>query len=182
MKIVYQHAMSVDVEDYYQVAAFEKVITRYQWASFPSRVAHNTYRILELFAKHNTHATFFVLGCVAKQHPDLVKAIVNQGHELASHGYEHIRVFQQTADEFLQDITRTRQLLQDLSGQQVVGYRAATYSITLQTLWAYPALLQAGYRYSSSVYPVKHDLYGIPTAPRQAFRVSDWLVAQGQPA
>jgi len=160
------NAMTVDVEDYFQVSAFEPYISREQWDSLPHRVHVNTNKILDIFAQHNVQATFFVLGWVAQRFPELLKRIVNEGHELASHGFSHIRVTQQTRDEFQEDVVRTKQLLEDITGVRVRGYRAASYSITKDNLWALEVLDRAGHDYSSSIYPIKHDLYGIPGAPR----------------
>jgi len=160
------NAMSVDVEDYFQVSAFEKNISRSDWDQLPCRVEGNTNRILDLFAAHDVKATFFMLGWVAERYPDLVRRIVDAGHELASHGYTHTRVTQQTPRVFGEDIAKTKALLEDIAGCEVLGYRAASYSIVSETLWAHDLLQQAGYRYSSSIYPIHHDLYGIPDAPR----------------
>jgi len=161
-----KNAMTVDVEDYFQVSAFEPYINRDQWDRLPHRVQNNTNKILDIFAQHNVQATFFVLGWVAERFPELLKRIVNEGHELASHGFSHIRVTQQTPIEFKDDVVRTKQLLEDIAGVPVRGYRAASYSITKDNLWALEVLDKAGYDYSSSIYPIKHDLYGIPGAPR----------------
>lgn len=163
------NAMTVDIEDYFQVTAFESRIQRAQWDDFPSRVADNTLRILDLFARYQVKATFFTLGWVAERNPGLVRRIVAEGHELASHGYQHIRVTQQTPQQFRQDVRQTKALLEDLAGQAVAGYRAACFSITAQNLWALTVLQEEGYRYSSSIYPVKHDLYGMPAAARFKF-------------
>lgn len=160
------NAMTVDVEDYFQVSAFEPYIDKKQWNSIPHRVEKNTNRILDLFNQNNAKATFFTLGWVAERYPGLIKRIVDEGHELASHGYEHIRVTEQTSSEFREDIAKTKKMLEDLSGQEVKGYRAASYSIVSKNLWALDVLQEEGYKYSSSIYPVKHDLYGIPDAPR----------------
>ena len=163
------NAMSVDVEDYFQVSAFERHIDKSQWDALPHRVAENTHRILDIFAERQTKATFFTLGWVAERYPALIQRIVAEGHELASHGYEHIRVSAQTPEQFRSDIRKTKQLLEDMGGQAVIGYRAASYSIGAGNLWALTLLEEEGYRYSSSIYPVKHDLYGMPSAPRFAF-------------
>lgn len=160
------NAMSVDVEDYFQVSAFEKNISQSDWDQLPCRVEGNTNRILDLFAAHDVKATFFMLGWVAERYPDLVRRIVDAGHELASHGYTHTRVTQQTPKVFSEDIAKTKALLEDIAGCEVLGYRAASYSIVSETLWAHDLLQEAGYRYSSSIYPIHHDLYGIPDAPR----------------
>ncbi|MBF0191475.1 MAG: DUF3473 domain-containing protein [Magnetococcales bacterium] len=163
------NALTVDVEEYFQVAAFESYVARQQWESLPSRLENNTWRILELLARHEAHATFFVLGWVARRHPDLVRAIVAAGHELASHGMEHVRVTRQDPATFLADARDSRLLLEQVGGVAVRGYRASTYSIGKDNAWAFATLHAAGYVYSSSVYPIRHDLYGWPEAPRDPF-------------
>ncbi len=167
------NAMTVDVEDYFQVSAFESHVDKAHWSNMPCRVEDNTLRILDLFDEHDTRGTFFILGWVAERYPDLIKKIATKGHEVASHGWEHIRVSTQTPAAFRADIQRTRKLLQDLSGTPVFGYRAASYSIGSAQAWAWNELADAGYRYSSSIVPIKHDLYGIPGAPRFAFDTAD---------
>lgn len=162
--------MTVDVEDYFQVSAFEKTIDRSQWDTLECRVEQNTNRILDLFNEAGIKATFFTLGWVAERYPELVRRMVNEGHELASHGYSHVRVTQQNPAEFSEDISKTKKLLENISGTEVRGYRAASYSIGASNLWALDELSNAGYQYSSSIYPVKHDLYGMPEASRFAFR------------
>lgn len=164
------NALTVDVEDYFQVSALAPHIARADWERIPCRVERNVDTILSLFAEAGAHATFFTLGWIAERYPGLVKKIVAEGHELASHGYGHLRIHEQTPDEFTQDIGRAKALLEDLSGTQVKGYRAPSFSIGPRTLWAFERIAQAGYRYSSSVYPVRHDLYGMPDAPRFAYR------------
>jgi polysaccharide deacetylase family protein (PEP-CTERM system associated) len=164
------NALTVDVEDYFQVSAFEPYIPRDAWDRLPCRVERNTDRVLELFADHGVRATFFTLGWVAERYPELVRRIVDAGHELACHGYSHIRVTGQSPAEFREDARRARQLLEDISGCAVLGYRAASYSIGAKNLWAFQVLADLGFRYSSSIYPVKHDLYGMPEAPRFGFR------------
>jgi len=161
--------MTVDVEDYFQVSAFEQHVGRAEWDTRPRRVAANTDRILELFDRHEVKATFFTLGWIAEREPSLVRRIVEAGHELASHGWEHTRANTQSREDFAEDITRTRALLEDLGGCEVLGYRAASYSIGAANLWALDALADAGYCYSSSIVPISHDLYGMPEAPRFAF-------------
>ncbi len=163
------NAMSVDVEDYFQVSAFAPHVSRGTWEGTPLRVEANMERILELFAQHDIKATFFTLGWVAERLPGLVRRIVADGHELASHGWEHTRVNAQRPDAFRQDVTRTRRVLEDIGGVPVHGYRAASYSIDASTPWAHDVLADAGYRYSSSIVPIKHDHYGIPDAQRFAF-------------
>ena len=164
MKIT--NAMTVDVEDYFQVSAFEPHISKQQWDVLPHRVAANTNKILDLFAAHGVKATFFTLGWVAERYPELIKRIVAEGHELACHGYEHIRVTEQTPEQFRADVIKSKTILEDIGGTAVIGYRAASYSINTSNLWALDILQQLDFAYSSSIYPVQHDLYGIPDAPR----------------
>ncbi|MFW2404808.1 MAG: XrtA system polysaccharide deacetylase [Gammaproteobacteria bacterium] len=154
------NALSVDVEDYYHVSAFAPYIDRDQWPRCESRVEANMRRILELFASKGAKSTFFFLGCVAERYPELVRETVEQGHEVASHGYSHVRVHEQSRQEFRDDVVRTKQLLEDISGQSVVGYRAASFSIDERIPWAYEVLAETGHRYSSSIFPVRHDRYG----------------------
>jgi len=163
------NAMSVDVEDYFQVSAFEKHIRRDCWEQLPCRVESNTDHILALFDECAVKATFFILGWVAERYPELVRRISAQGHEIASHGYEHIRVIHQSQSQFREDIIRTKKLLEDISGSEVLGYRAASYSINASNLWALKELHLTGHHYSSSIYPIRHDLYGMPDAPRFVF-------------
>jgi len=163
------NAMSVDVEDYFHVQALAGVYHRNSWDTHPLRVEHNTHRILDLFAAHDVRATFFTLGWVAERCPSLVRRIVADGHELASHGSEHRRADEQTPAEFREDVSRSKRILEDLGGSPVHGYRAPTFSIGAGNLWAFDVLAEEGYRYSSSVYPVKRDFYGMPSAPRFAF-------------
>lgn len=165
-----RNAMTVDVEDYFQVSAFERYIPRSTWDAQECRVEHNVDRILQLFDRHGVKATFFTLGWIAERYPQMVRRMVEEGHELASHGWSHVRVTQQDSAAFKQDVMRTKSLLEDLSGQQVIGYRAASYSIGASNLWALDVLNDTGHKYSSSIYPIKHDLYGMPDAPRFAFR------------
>lgn len=167
------NAMTVDVEDYFQVSAFESHISRGAWDELPHRVEGNVDRILQLFADHGVQATFFYLGWIARRYPGLLRRTRDAGHEIASHGWSHIRATEQTQEAFRQDVTRTRALLEDTVGAPVQGYRAASYSIGRDNLWALDLLQEAGYRYSSSIYPVHHDLYGMPEAPRFAFRPVD---------
>ena len=160
------NAMSVDVEDYYQVWALSSVAKRSEWSSIESRVVASTNRILDMFKQSGVKSTFFTLGCVAQQHPDLVRRIVADGHELASHGFWHHKVHELTRDEFLEDVRSTRVLLEDIGGVSVRGYRAPSFSISEQTPWAYDVLAEGGYTYSSSLHPIVHDHYGRPDAPR----------------
>jgi polysaccharide deacetylase family protein (PEP-CTERM system associated) len=165
-----RNAMTVDVEDYFQVQAFAHCIDRKDWDAFPRRVDLNTNRILDQFDLHGVKATFFTLGWVAERFPALIRRIVADGHELASHGWDHTRVDAQDPETFRADIRRTRALLQDIGGVKVTGYRAATFSIGARNMWAFPVLRQEGYIYSSSINPIHHDLYGMPGAPRVPFR------------
>jgi polysaccharide deacetylase family protein (PEP-CTERM system associated) len=164
------NAMTVDVEDYFQVSAFETHIPRDRWERLPCRVERNVDRILALFEAQQVSATFFVLGWIAERYPQMVRRMSETGHEVASHGYEHVRVVNQSPDAFRQDIRRTKALLEDITGRAVRGYRAASYSIGRDNLWALDELQAAGHDYSSSIYPIHHDLYGMPEAPRFAFR------------
>jgi polysaccharide deacetylase family protein (PEP-CTERM system associated) len=164
------NALTVDVEDYFQVSAFASRIAPADWPSMPCRVERNVDLVLGLLAAHRVYATFFTLGWIAERYPALVRRIVHQGHELASHGYAHQRASQQTPEEFDRDITLSKNLLEQLSGQPVRGYRAPSFSIGQNNLWALDSLLQAGYRYSSSIYPIRHDHYGMPDAPRFPWR------------
>lgn len=167
------NAMTVDVEDYFQVSAFESHVDRSQWESRECRVERNVDRILELFDEYSVRSTFFTLGWVAERYPALVRRIVGQGHELASHGWEHVRVINQTPAQFRADVVKTKSLLEDVGGVAIRGYRAASYSITRTNLWALDVLGETGHAYSSSIMPIRHDLYGIPDAPRFPFRPSE---------
>lgn len=164
------NAMSVDVEDYFQVSAFEAYVERRQWDNLPWRVERNIDRVLTLFAECEVKATFFTLGWVAERFPDMVRRIVQQGHELASHGYSHVRVHDQNPQEFAADVGRSKALLEDIGGVPIRGYRAASYSIGRDNLWALDVLAETGHAYSSSIYPIHHDLYGMAEAPRFPFR------------
>ncbi|MHA4871548.1 XrtA system polysaccharide deacetylase [Duganella sp. PWIR1] len=164
------NALSIDVEDYFQVSAYARHIDRADWPKLPCRVEANVDRILGMLAQHNVHATFFTLGWIAERYPAVVRNIVAEGHELASHGYAHLRASEQTPAEFAHDITFSKNLLEQLGGQPVHGYRAPSFSIGQANLWALDSLQAAGYRYSSSIYPIRHDHYGMPDAPRFAWR------------
>lgn len=163
------NAMTIDVEDYFQVSAFAQTISRDSWPTLSCRVERNIDLILAILNEQDAKATFFTLGWIAERYPAMVKRIVGNGHELASHGYGHLRVTDQSAEEFVDDITRSKGLLEDIGGQAVLGYRAPSFSIGSGNLWALELLRTAGYRYSSSIYPVRHDHYGMPDAPRFAF-------------
>ena len=164
------NALSVDVEEHFQVQAFAGIIQRADWQHLPSRVQQNTEKVLQIFADANVKGTFFTLGWIAERNPSLIRRIVDEGHELACHGQEHIRVDCQSPAEFREDIVGAKKTLEDTGSVAVQGYRAATFSINPTMTWAFDELANAGFRYSSSIYPVKHDLYGSPDAPRTAFR------------
>lgn len=170
------NALSIDVEDYFQVSALAPYIPRARWDSLPCRVERNIDVILELLADSGNRATFFTLGWIAERYPGVVRKIAAAGHELASHGYGHHRASDQTPETFLDDIRRAKSVLEDLSGHAVHGYRAPSFSVGHGNLWAFDSIREAGYRYSSSVYPVKHDHYGMPDAPRFPFEVRPGLV------
>lgn len=171
-----RNAMTIDVEDYFQVSAFAPYIARSDWDARECRVERNIERILALLDEHQTKATFFTLGWIAERYPQLVRDIVAGGHELASHGYGHERVSDLTPQSFANDIGRAKKLLEDLGGQAVLGYRAPSFSIGERNLWAFDTLLEQGYRYSSSVYPIQHDHYGMPDSPRFAYPVREGLL------
>lgn len=164
------NALSVDIEDWFHVGAFEKTIRREDWDDLACRVEANTDAVLDLFAAGGVKATFFTLGWVASRYPALMRRIADAGHEVASHGWDHIRVFTMTPQQFADDLVQTRKVLEDTSGVAVTGYRAPSFSIDKRTPWAHEVLADAGYSYSSSVAPVVHDHYGWPEAPRFAFR------------
>jgi len=164
------NGLSVDVEDWFQVGAFEDVIERDNWSGLDDRVERNTREVLKLFADSRVTATFFTLGWVAQRHGALMREIADAGHEVASHGWDHRRVFSMTRQEFAQDIRKARETLEDATGQPVIGYRAPSFSIDQRTPWAFEELAVQGYRYSSSVAPVAHDHYGWAQAPRFAFK------------
>jgi polysaccharide deacetylase family protein (PEP-CTERM system associated) len=164
------NALTVDVEDYFQVSALSPHIQRADWERMPCRVERNVERILELLEESGAQATFFTLGWIAERYPALVRRVVAGGHELASHGYAHLRATDQTPAEFLADIIRAKALLEDIAGVRVSGYRAPSFSIGKQNSWAFDCIAEAGYGYSSSVYPIRHDHYGMPDAPRFPYR------------
>ena len=168
------NGLSVDVEDWFQVGAFEKVIVRGEWDAISTRVEDNVSRILDLFAEADVNATFFTLGWVAKRHPAMIRRIADAGHEIASHGYDHARVFTLDRKTFAADVRKAREIIEDCSGVAVTGYRAPSFSIDQRTPWAFAELASQGYAYSSSVAPVVHDHYGWPEAPRFAFRPLPW--------
>ena len=165
------NVFSVDVEDYFQVEAFTSVIERSTWENYASRVEANTDRVLDLLARRGVRGTFFVLGWIASRYPGIVRAIAAQGHEIASHGMTHRLIYRQSIDEFRRETIDSKALLEDQCQKPVVGYRAATYSITRESLWALDVLCDAGFLYDSSIFPVWHDKYGIPDAPRLPHRM-----------
>ena len=169
--------MSVDVEDYFQVWAFSSVIDRASWGSYALRVEDATRRILDLFDRNNAKATFFTLGWVAERAPALIRDIVARGHELASHGYDHVKVFDQSPDVFRADLVKTKHILEAAGGVEVRGFRAAGFSIDRRTPWAHDILAETGHAYSSSSHPIAHDHYGDPTAPRDPYRVGGLIEA-----
>lgn len=164
-----RNAMTIDVEDYFQVSAFAPHIPRDSWAALPCRVEANIDRILGLLDGQGIKATFFTLGWIAERYRAMVRRIVDQGHELASHGYGHERASDMSQQQFRDDIGSSKRILEDISGHEIKGYRAPSFSIGTHNLWALDVLHSEGYRYSSSIYPVKHDHYGMPDAPRFAF-------------
>ncbi len=168
------NGLSVDVEDWFQVGAFENVIARDTWERLPLRVSDNVLRVLDLFAEADAKATFFTLGWVAQRNPELMRRIADAGHEIASHGWDHGRVHTLDRKSFGADILRAREVLEDITGVQVTGYRAPSFSIDSRTPWAYMELAEQGYAYSSSVAPIAHDHYGWPEAPRFAFNPLPW--------
>jgi polysaccharide deacetylase family protein (PEP-CTERM system associated) len=176
MSMTYDHelqevtnAMTVDVEDYFHVSVFDGVVPRHEWATLESRVVRNTHRLLDLFADTGVRATFFVLGWVAERHPDLVRAIVGGGHELASHGFAHRLVYDLTPAQFRDDVRRSKMVLESAGGVEVRGYRAPSYSITPRSLWAIDILIEEGFSWDSSIFPIHHDRYGIPVSPRHPY-------------
>ena len=172
------NAMTVDVEDYFQVSAFDPYVNRSTWGDYAGRVEASTDRILELFDRHSVKGTFFTLGWIAEKYPALVRRIADNGHEMASHGWDHIMVTRLSREEFARDIKRSKQMLEDTTGAGVSGYRAPSYSFTKKNDWTHDVLAEQGFRYSSSVAPIKHDLYGIPDAPRFAHSCADGAVVE----
>lgn len=164
------NAMSVDVEDYFHVSVFDGIIPRHRWNELESRVGANTDRLLGILADANVRGTFFVLGWVAERFPKLVARIAAQQHEIASHGSSHRLVYDQTPEAFRVDVRRAKRVLEDASGVAVDGYRAPSYSITPRSLWAIDILIEEGYRYDASIFPILHDRYGIPVSPRHPYR------------
>ena len=170
------NALTVDVEDYFQVSALAPHIARDSWDAQPCRIERNVQLLLAMFAQHDARATFFTLGWIAERYPQLVRDIVAGGHELASHGYGHLRASEQSRGDFTEDVQRAKALLEDIGGKAVRGYRAPSFSIGHTNPWAFDVLLEAGYQYSSSVYPVQHDHYGMPDAPRFPYAARPGLI------
>ena len=170
---LYRHGLSIDVEDYYDVSAFENILSSEDKNQLPIRVHHSTHKLMDILGDKNIKATFFTLGKVAKAHPAMIKRMTEEGHEVASHGMNHIRVRNQSAEEFFDDILETKKRLEDISGTEVIGYRAASFSMGKDTPFAYDKLIEAGYTYSSSINPIAHDHYGDATALRQAHFVRE---------
>lgn len=166
------NAMTIDVEDYFHVSNFERVVTPDSWAARESRVERNTDQLLRIFTDAGVTATFFILGWVGTRFPELVRRIADAGHEIASHGYAHRLIFDQSPQEFREDVRRAKALLEDATGSRVDGYRAPSFSVTERSLWALDVLIDEGYRYDSSVYPIRHDRYGIPSAPRHPYVIT----------
>ena len=171
MEKTIQNALTVDVEDYFHVAAFSRQIDPATWDRYPLRVERNTHLLLDLFAEREVRATFFVLGWVAERCPQLVRAIAEQGHEVACHGYSHQLIYGQTPDTFRAETIRAKSCLEDQAQCPILGYRAASYSITKRSLWALDILAELGFSYDSSIFPVHHDRYGIPESPRWPYRI-----------
>jgi polysaccharide deacetylase family protein (PEP-CTERM system associated) len=167
------NAMTVDVEDYYHVTAFAGSVERASWSTLESRVERNSLRLLEIFGQHGVRATFFVLGWVAQRKPSLIRELHRAGHEIACHGLTHELVYNQTPELFRAETRESKSVIEELIGARVRGYRAASYSITSRSLWALGILRDLGFEYDSSIFPVRHDLYGIPGASRQPFKVAD---------
>ena len=161
-----KQALTVDVEDYFHVSAFEKAINKSDWQNLELRVEKNTYRLLELLEQKQAKFTFFTLGLVAERCPNLIKSIVDQGHEIASHGFAHQRTTEMTQAQFIADVSKSKKILEDASGQAVIGYRAPSFSFNDTNPWVYQSLVELGFEYSSSTYPIEHDLYGVPNWPR----------------
>ena len=168
--VILRNALTIDVEDYFQVSAFAPHIARADWPRLECRVEANIERILLLLDSRRIHATFFTLGWIAERYPAMLRRVADAGHEVASHGYAHLRASEQSAAQFADDVRRSKTILEQITGLAVRGYRAPSFSIGAANLWAFDELQEAGYRYSSSIYPIRHDHYGMPDAPRFAWR------------
>jgi len=165
--------LTIDVEDYYQVSAFDDVIDPARWEEMPSRVERNTQVILDILDEHQVKATFFIVGWIAERYPELVHSIVSRGHEIGCHSYRHRRIYSLTPEEFRQDTKKAKDVLEAASGREIVSYRAPSYSITMKSLWALDILEELGFKYDSSIFPIRHDIYGIPDAPRFQYKLPD---------
>ncbi len=170
------NALTIDVEDYFQVSAFAAHIPRDDWETLPCRVEQNIGYVLAMLSDADVRATFFALGWIAERYPELIRRIVAAGHELASHGFAHHRATEQNRGEFLADICLAKAVLEDVAGQEVNGYRAPSFSVGPENRWAFDCIAEAGYRYSSSLYPIRHDHYGAPDAPRFAHETTPGLL------
>ena len=168
--------LTIDVEDYFQVSAFEDIINPGDWDTMEQRVVRNTEKVLELLARHNTKATFFIVGWIADRFPQLVQTIHNQGHPIGCHSYWHRKVYDLTPETFREDTRKVKSILEDITGQPVLGYRAPSYSITAKSLWALDILVELGFTYDSSIFPICHDIYGMPGAPRFAYQHPNGLL------
>ena len=166
-----KHALTIDVEDYYQVAAFKDQIAPSDWSSQVSRVERNTHKFLEITEEHSVTATFFFLGWVADQFPNMVREVVAAGHEVACHGYSHQLIYEQSQETFKQETLRSKALLEDQAQTSVAGYRAASYSVTPKSLWALDIISEAGFEYDSSIYPIRHDNYGLQGGPHTPYKI-----------
>ncbi|GAB3001764.1 XrtA system polysaccharide deacetylase [Psychrosphaera aestuarii] len=170
------HAMTVDVEDYFHVSAFDSLFSQKDWPSLEHRVNDNTRRLLDLFDAHNAKSTFFILGAVAEKFPDLITEIDRRGHEVASHGFAHQRATTQSQSVFKEDVYRSKSFLEDTLGKSIAGYRAPSFSINDSNQWAYEILVELGFKYSSSTYPIEHDLYGVPNWPRFKYERPEGII------
>ncbi|HHO75084.1 MAG TPA: DUF3473 domain-containing protein [Deltaproteobacteria bacterium] len=173
-----RHALSIDLEEFFQIHALSDVIDPGSWETHPSSVGSNTAKILDLLESNNIIATFFCLGWIARRHPDLIKRIHNMGHEVACHGHSHQVIYCQNRQSFYQDVSKAKMILEDITGSSVIGYRAPTYSITKKTIWALEILEELGFRYDSSIFPIYHDNYGIPDAPRLPHIIEGTSIAE----
>lgn len=169
-------SLTVDVEEYFQVEAYAKKISIDNWKNFESRIVYQMELLLDLFSEKDVKATFFILGVIAEKHPQLIKKIAEYGHEISSHGYNHQHITKLNAQNFYNDINDAKKLLEDITSTEVIGYRAPCFSITPTNNWAYEQIVAAGYKYSSSTYPIKHDFYGVPLAPRQPYMLDNGLL------
>ena len=170
--------LTIDVEDYFQVSAFEDIISPDDWESYESRVENNTQTILKILDSNNIKATFFIVGWIAERNIDLVKEIAQKGHQIGCHSYLHRKVYDLTPDEFRNDTKKAKTILEKITGTEITGYRAPSYSITKKSLWALDILAELGFTYDSSIFPIHHDIYGIPDAPRYPFQ---WDLTEKQP-